>query len=227
MWRLSILLARPGKENGAARKPLHRGRPPHRNSKGTAFRLFLYIRVFSCVMNTRHGAGDRTRTGTLSPAVDFESTTSTNSITPAGARDIIHDSRRFCKCRKNFLDRELVGARYIRISLQAHSPDRLFILCRSAGDTLFDILLLQHDRAGYARVFKDRSAHGVHGADHRHGVPAEHTAGKVLHPWSLPHLYFASRCGIALRRPDTGMAQQDLDREAVNAKHTVRYIKTA
>ena len=31
------------------------------------------------------GAGDRTRTGTLSPAVDFESTTSTNSITPAGA----------------------------------------------------------------------------------------------------------------------------------------------
>ena len=29
------------------------------------------------------GAGDRTRTGTLLPAVDFESTTSTNSITPA------------------------------------------------------------------------------------------------------------------------------------------------
>ena len=35
-------------------KPLHRGRQPHRNSKGTAFRLSLYIRVFSCVMNTRH-----------------------------------------------------------------------------------------------------------------------------------------------------------------------------
>ena len=35
-------------------------------------------------MNTRYGAGGRTRTGTLSPAVDFESTTSTNSITPAG-----------------------------------------------------------------------------------------------------------------------------------------------
>ena len=35
-------------------KPLHRGRQPHRNSKGTAFRLFLYIRMFSCVMNTRH-----------------------------------------------------------------------------------------------------------------------------------------------------------------------------
>ena len=31
------------------------------------------------------GAGDRTRTGTLSPAVDFESTTATNAITPAGS----------------------------------------------------------------------------------------------------------------------------------------------
>ena len=30
-----------------------------------------------------HGAGDRTRTGTVLPPVDFESTTSTNSITPA------------------------------------------------------------------------------------------------------------------------------------------------
>ena len=29
------------------------------------------------------GAGGRTRTGTMSPSVDFESTTSTNSITPA------------------------------------------------------------------------------------------------------------------------------------------------
>ena len=35
------------------------------------------------------GAGDRTRTGTLSPAVDFESTTSTNSITPAGATHLL------------------------------------------------------------------------------------------------------------------------------------------
>ena len=35
------------------------------------------------------GAGGRTRTGTLSPAVDFESTTSTNSITPAGMIDNI------------------------------------------------------------------------------------------------------------------------------------------
>ena len=32
------------------------------------------------------GAGDRTRTGTLSLAVDFESTTSTNSITPADVK---------------------------------------------------------------------------------------------------------------------------------------------
>ena len=47
------------------------------------------------VMNTRYGAGDRTRTGTLSPAVDFESTTSTNSITPA-------DSEKMCVLRKLF-----------------------------------------------------------------------------------------------------------------------------
>ena len=31
----------------------------------------------------RRGAGGRTRTGTVSPPVDFESTTSANSITPA------------------------------------------------------------------------------------------------------------------------------------------------
>ena len=34
-------------------------------------------------MNTRYGAGGRTRTGTVSLPVDFESTTSANSITPA------------------------------------------------------------------------------------------------------------------------------------------------
>ena len=45
-------------------------------------------------MNTRYGAGDRTRTGTLSPAVDFESTTSTNSITPAGT-----DVKRIIQCQ--------------------------------------------------------------------------------------------------------------------------------
>ena len=43
------------------------------------------------------GAGDRTRTGTLSPAVDFESTTSTNSITPAKATCIIHEFTLICK----------------------------------------------------------------------------------------------------------------------------------
>ena len=48
-------------------------------------------------MNTRYGAGDRTRTGTLSPAVDFESTTSTNSITPAGYSNIIHHTHKNSK----------------------------------------------------------------------------------------------------------------------------------
>ena len=43
------------------------------------------------------GAGGGTRTHTLSPAADFESATSTNSITPAGARAIICDSRPICK----------------------------------------------------------------------------------------------------------------------------------
>ena len=37
------------------------------------------------------GAGGRTRTGTPSLAVDFESTTSTNSITPAENRNIIQE----------------------------------------------------------------------------------------------------------------------------------------
>ena len=39
-----------------------------------------------CLVDKRdffRGAGGRTRTGTLSPAVDFESTTSANFITPA------------------------------------------------------------------------------------------------------------------------------------------------
>ena len=34
-------------------------------------------------LSTLHGAGGRTRTGTVSLPVDFESTTSANSITPA------------------------------------------------------------------------------------------------------------------------------------------------
>ncbi len=36
------------------------------------------------------GAGGRTRTGTVSPPVDFESTTSANSITPANINFITH-----------------------------------------------------------------------------------------------------------------------------------------
>ena len=35
----------------------------------------------------RRGAGGRTRTGTVSPPVDFESTTSANSITPASVNE--------------------------------------------------------------------------------------------------------------------------------------------
>jgi hypothetical protein len=45
----------------------------------------------------RRGAGGRTRTGTLSPAVDFESTTSTNSITPASAKYIIPEKEKLGK----------------------------------------------------------------------------------------------------------------------------------
>ena len=41
-----------------------------------------------------YGAGGRTRTGTMSPSVDFESTTSTNSITPAGVLLLFIDSQR-------------------------------------------------------------------------------------------------------------------------------------
>ncbi len=48
------------------------------------------------------GAGDRGRTGTVSLPLDFESSTSANSITPAGIRNgcIIHDSER--KIKRNF-----------------------------------------------------------------------------------------------------------------------------
>ena len=41
------------------------------------------IHKVKSLMNTRYGAGGRTRTGTVSLPVDFESTTSANSITPA------------------------------------------------------------------------------------------------------------------------------------------------
>ena len=39
-----------------------------------------------------HGAGGGTRTPTMSPSADFESATSTNSITPAGSGNIIHEN---------------------------------------------------------------------------------------------------------------------------------------
>ena len=45
------------------------------------------------VVSFLRGAGNRSRTGTLSPAADFESATSTNSIIPADANLIIHDKR--------------------------------------------------------------------------------------------------------------------------------------
>ena len=52
------------------------------------------------------GAGDRSRTGTLSPAADFESATSTNFITPAGVGKIIPyrgmKSKRKNKIQENF-----------------------------------------------------------------------------------------------------------------------------
>jgi hypothetical protein len=35
----------------------------------------------------KNGAGGRNRTGTLSPELDFESSASTSSATPAGSRD--------------------------------------------------------------------------------------------------------------------------------------------
>ena len=67
-------------------------------------------------LSSVHGAGDRTRTGTLSPAVDFESTTSTNSITPADAvpQDsfyIIADGGMFGK--KNFASARSFLPRYM------------------------------------------------------------------------------------------------------------------
>ncbi len=45
--------------------------------------LFCIKKVGAKRTLLRRGAGGRTRTGTVSPPVDFESTTSANSITPA------------------------------------------------------------------------------------------------------------------------------------------------
>ena len=49
----------------------------------SALRIFVKMSEQAIHSLLRHGAGGRTRTGTPSLAVDFESTTSTNSITPA------------------------------------------------------------------------------------------------------------------------------------------------
>ena len=54
-----------------------------RSSGMSALRLFVKMSEQAIHSLLRHGAGGRTRTGTPSLAVDFESTTSTNSITPA------------------------------------------------------------------------------------------------------------------------------------------------
>ena len=57
------------------------------------------------------GAGDRTRTGTLSPAVDFESTTST---IPSHRRSCLYSIVHFCaKCKKNFSSRRILFWRWI------------------------------------------------------------------------------------------------------------------
>ena len=53
------------------------------DDKGAGVRLFCIKKVGAKRTLLRRGAGGRTRTGTVSPPVDFESTTSANSITPA------------------------------------------------------------------------------------------------------------------------------------------------
>lgn len=79
---------------------------PLERQKTPEFRGFFGVASFKmCNL----GAGGRTRTGTPSLAVDFESTTSTNSITPANYLHIlIHFSenckRYFGKFQNYFLD---------------------------------------------------------------------------------------------------------------------------
>lgn len=74
-----------------------------------------------------HGAGDRTRTGTLSPAVDFESTTSTNSITPACNVFIILENAASCKCffEQNLREHGIVRNCFVRF----HWKSMLRICC--------------------------------------------------------------------------------------------------
>ena len=54
------------------------------------------------VVSFLYGAGNRSRTGTLSPAADFESATSTNSIIPADSYLIIHEKRRDGKGKEEY-----------------------------------------------------------------------------------------------------------------------------
>ena len=94
------------------------------------------------------GAGDRTRTGTLSPAVDFESTTSTNSITPAGAGVIIHEIRSFGKSSAvKFLACTRLGLRTEKNPVDAAA---------STGKTRFQIQLrrLPRNRSRYKNRFR-------------------------------------------------------------------------
>ena len=77
---------------------------PRGFDSGHIFQPFAKSLIISCEINNKSelihnrervriycfGAGGRTRTGTMSPSVDFESTTSTNSITPAGARIVYY-----------------------------------------------------------------------------------------------------------------------------------------
>lgn len=64
------------------------------------------------------GAGGRTRTGTVSLPVDFESTTSANSITPASGALIVYTihSQNATLCRRLF------SRRNTRIRRRPHYP---------------------------------------------------------------------------------------------------------
>ena len=68
-----------------------------------------------------HGAGGRARTGTVSPPVDFESTTSTNSITPA--RCSISIIQNLQNSKQNFFRSEI--KRYQRRRHRHFGPDRI------------------------------------------------------------------------------------------------------
>ena len=72
------------------------------------------------------GAGGGTRTPTMSPPADFESATSTNSITPANTGSIIHDTPRFRK-RKFYFSGKNLNRAPLRSSgsPERAAPDRI------------------------------------------------------------------------------------------------------